>query len=117
MRAAAKASPGLKKVSSLASVFTELRGKPHFHTCSDRECRLIYEDACADPGVNGRCQACRGVRRAIISSRDPQECCINNCVQVKYPDALKRYALAGPGPWYQCKTCRRASGWSCVIAI
>lgn len=110
----AKTSTALGQKSTLATVYTELRGKPHFHFCTDRNCRLIYEDNCVTPERNGRCQACRGVRRNNISVRDPQECCMGMCVQVKDPDELKRYSLAGPGPWFQCKICRRSTGWPCT---
>lgn len=89
------------------------RGKAHFHFCSDRDCRLIYEDACQDVGTNGPCQLHRGVRRPVwVQARDPQECCIDNCELVAGDD-LVLYRLAGPGPWFQCKTCRRAHGWTC----
>lgn len=114
-RQLAKASQGIKVMVTAAKVWNAARGKPHFHFCSDRECRLIYEDNCRAPERNGRCQACRGQRRPLTATRDPQECCINNCQQVIHPDDLLRYALAGPGPWYQCITCRRAHGWPCTI--
>jgi hypothetical protein len=101
-----------EKVASLAS----LRGKAHFHFCIDRECRLIYGDACEDASVNGRCHLHRGsLRRPLwISARDPQECCIGNCVMVGEAERLVLYKLAGPGPWFQCQKCYRAHGWTCA---
>jgi len=101
-----------EKVATLGS----LKGKYHFHFCADRECRLIYSDACGDPGSNGRCHLHRGgLRRPIwISSRDPQACCIGNCLMVGTTDQLVFYKLAGPGPWFQCQTCYRAHGWPCA---
>lgn len=94
---------------------TKLAGVAHFHFCSDRECRLIYEDSCDTPEVNGRCEPCRGrTRSRYLPVRDPQECCIDNCVQITYRPLLITHQLAGPGPWFQCKTCARAHGWPCT---
>lgn len=95
---------------------SSLAGDFHFHFCVERECRLIYSDRCDDVRTNGRCHAHRGVaRRPIwVSSRDPQECCMGNTEQVKGDD-LVRYALAGPGPWFQCSSCYRAHGWPCAL--
>lgn len=97
------------------SAFTALRKTWHLHFCSDRTCRLVYECyACDDVAKNGRCQACRGVRRPVyISARDPQPCCLGNCAQVTDQAEIVRYKLAGPGPWFQCKTCARCHGWPC----
>jgi hypothetical protein len=98
------------KAKSLAT----LAGHPHLHFCSNRECRLVYEDACDDIATNGRCHSCRGVRRPIwMAARDPRECCLGNCEQVLDAKQLVHYNLAGPGPWYQCRTCARAHGWPC----
>lgn len=99
------------RVRSMAS----FAGDAHLHFCSGRSCRLIYEDACRDPHLNGRCPSCKGVRRPVwMSSRDPADCCWGNCQQVTETKELRRYALAGPGPWYQCRTCARAHGWPCA---
>ena len=100
-------------VAKLDTVLRKMAGGAHFHFCSDRDCRLIYEDACDDPFTNGRCQACLGHRRNTIAVRDPQECCVGNCEQVLHPEDIRRYSLAGPGPWFQCRHCRRAHGWPC----
>lgn len=102
------------KPTTRGIALSELAGQPHFHFCSDRTCRLLYEDACKDPTTNGRCQTCRGVRRALITIRDPQECCLGNCTQVTDKQQIIRYSLAGPGPWFQCRTCARCHGWSCA---
>lgn len=91
-----------------------LAGKPHFHFCRERDCRLVYEDRCGEPEENGLCQLHRGLRRALIAIRDPQECCIGNCVQVIEKEHIFRYLLAGPGPWFQCRTCARCHGWPCA---
>lgn len=87
----------------------------HFHTCADRDCRVMYECyGCDDATKNGRCHACRGLRRPTWDLiRDPQPCCQGNCVLVTSKDQLVRYHLAGPGPWFQCKTCARCHGWPC----
>ena len=92
---------------------SKLAGNPHVHTCRDRDCRLIYEDTCESPENNEHCQRCRGVKRELMRHRDPQECCIGNCVQIFTRTEIMRYALAGPGPWYQCRTCARCHGWPC----
>lgn len=85
----------------------------HLHFCSNRECRITYDDyKCADVAKNGRCHRCRGLERpGWDMSRDPHQCCVGNCVQVTDPDEIVRYRLAGPGPWFQCKTCARCHGW------
>ena len=94
----------------------ELAGRDHFHFCRDRDCRLIYEDRCADPAQNGRCRVCLGLRRPVWDGdRDPQPCCLGNCSLVTDKDALIRHQLAGPGPWFQCGTCARAHGWPCTL--
>lgn len=99
-------------VASLGS----LRGKAHWHFCSDRDCRLIYGDACTEERQNGRCHAHRGAatRPLWVAARDPVGCCIGNCLMVGEVKELVRYQLAGPGPWFQCQTCFRASGWPCA---
>lgn len=99
------------RVRSMAS----LAGEAHLHFCSERECRKVYEDCCLNPAANGRCHECRGVRRPIwMSARDPQRCCQGNCAHVTNKATLRRYNLAGPGPWYQCKTCARVHGRPCA---
>lgn len=86
----------------------------HYHFCKDRDCRLIYEDSCDTPGTNEHCQFHRGIRRALITVRDPQECCVGNCTQVIDKAQLVLYRLAGPGPWYQCSQCFLSHGWPCT---
>lgn len=94
----------------------KLAGRRHVHFCSDRECRMAYECACDEPEVNGRCNLCRGTRRPLwVANRDPQDCCVNNCAQITDKAELHRYQLAGPGPWFQCKSCARCHGWPCVV--
>lgn len=101
--------------TSKATVASALSGRAHRHFCSDRECRLVYEDHCDHPTVNGRCPLCRTGRRGWGAEFDPVECCINNCTQVTDREQTLRYQLAGPGPWFQCQACARCHGWSCVI--
>lgn len=107
-KAAINYKPAEKGVS-----LTTLKGSPHFHFCKDRECRQIYEDTCEQPEINGPCQTCRGVKRELMRHRDPHECCIGNTDQIIARQHIIRYALAGPGPWYQCRTCARCHGWPC----
>lgn len=109
-KAVIKTMPHVKQAS-----LNDLKGKAHFHFCQDRECRLIYECNCENVYENGPCSLCRvGYRASWMTTRDPQECCLDNCEQVLLPADLIRYELAGPGPWWQCITCRRAHGWNCV---
>lgn len=93
----------------------DLVGVRHMHFCSDRDCRLVYEDSCTEPESSGLCDYCRtGSRSAYMPVRDPQECCLDNCKQVTDPNRLVTFQLAGPGPWFQCKTCARCHGWPCT---
>lgn len=110
-RTLAKQAAGLGVKATPDAAIGSLAGKPHFHLCSDRKCRLIYEDRCGTPRVNGRCQQCRGTSRANIAPRDPVACCETNSQQVVTGDDIKRYSLGGPGPWYQCSICKRSHGW------
>lgn len=95
--------------------FTQVGKSWHLHFCSNRDCRIVYDDyRCDDVTKNGRCHRCRGLERPVWdASRDPHECCVGNCTQVTQPDEIVRYRLAGPGPWFQCKTCARCHGWLC----
>ena len=108
-KAVVKSQPKAK-VHSLS----QLRGELHMHFCADRDCRLVYEDCCETPEVNGSCMLCKSGRRGLMASRDPRECCLGNCEQVIDRRDLNRFRLAGPGPWYRCKTCCRSHGWSCA---
>lgn len=105
------------KVSE-AALYKKLVTLGHFHFCSDRSCRQRYD--CGKPGFklicdtrrNGRCHACRGAVVPVWQhARDPRPCCRDNVVQVTNRDVLLAYRLAGPGPWFQCKTCAQASAW------
>lgn len=114
-RTLVQSSKGLTVTTT--SVHSALRGKKHRHFCSDRECRLYYQDACDQPETNQLCPACRGIRRGYDGWMDPQECCIDNTKQVVDKAVMKLYELAGPGPWYQCQTCFRTHGWPCATTI
>lgn len=117
-KAVIKHLPTTKKVS-LASVHRDLDGKNHRHVCTNQSCRLMYEDNCHDAAVNGRCHFCRGARRPWVyedglSGHDPRPCCIDNTVALTEPKDLRRYDCAGPGPWFQCRTCFRTHGHPCT---
>lgn len=101
------------RTTSLADVYRKLGDTWHLHYCTDRRCRLVYEcHGCPDASTNKRCQTCRNHRRPIwVIARDPHPCCRGNCALVTDKDQLIRYRLAGPGPWFQCKTCARCHGW------
>lgn len=100
-----------RKVTSEA-MLRRLAGSLHHHSC--KGCSLRYGCACKEPQLNRHCQECRpvrpGPRPTWDRSTDPAECCLDNCIQLVDTDELARYSLAGPGPWFQCKTCKRAHG-------
>lgn len=103
-----KASTGLSRTAK-RSVRT-LAETYHFHAC--KECRLLYQDACAKPESNAICDDCRGLARSFWEkARDPQPCCVNNTEMVVGDDVVT-YRLAGPGPWFKCNTCARCHGWA-----
>lgn len=96
-------------------VFTELAKTYHFHFCVNRDCRQFYEDyRCEDPSKNKRCHQCRGLETPLMyEPREPRDCCWGNTEVVTRPENLIRFKLAGPGPWFQCRTCARCHGWPC----
>lgn len=104
---------------SLAGVHRQLINKAHRHTCANPSCRLTFEDSCFTPERNGRCHSCRGLRRPWVerdgrTSTDPRPCCVDNTTVLSEPDDLLRYDCAGPGPWFQCGTCKRTHGHPCT---
>lgn len=89
-----------------------LAGKAHFHSCSRQTCRLLYSCRCEEPLVNGRCHEHRDLRRPSHDAvRDPQPCCVENTFHVTSPEEIAAHELAGPGPWFRCKTCARSFGF------
>ena len=109
MRRFKRLSTQLAAKPTARGVLTKLAGKLHYHACCD--CRLVYSCSCAAADVKARCSACRETRphprSAWDTARDPMPCCVNNVRQVTTADDLLRYQLAGPGPWFICKTCAR----------
>lgn len=105
------AHSSIKKIrTTQATVYRNLSGKSHVHPCY--ACRVVYMCNCTNPAVNERCQYCRTEGRLDHPvwevGRFPKPCCTDNCRQVTDNDELIRYGLAGPGPWFQCKTCARS---------
>ena len=101
-------SVALRTRPTPAGVFKKLAGKAHLHACTNLDCRAVYEDNCSDPALNGRCHDCRGLRTPMwVRARAPHPCCVDNTEMVAGTDDLIRYDLAGPGPWFQCRTCAR----------
>lgn len=101
-------------------LYSGLRKSWHIHFCKNRTCRQTYEctglvdkKTVCEARVNGRCHTCRGaaVRPWWCAARDPHPCCVDNVRQAHDREELLRYRLAGPGPWYLCKSCMRPSGW------
>lgn len=108
-----------EKVSSVASVHHKLNKRAHRHSCTVRTCRLTFEDTCGDASRNGRCHSCLGVRRPWLmpdgrTSLDPHSCCVDNTKQLTDLSDLLRFECAGPGPWFQCLTCKRTHGHPCT---
>jgi hypothetical protein len=104
-----------------AALYKKFQTLGHRHFCSDRTCRRIYQclaviylrGGCPNPRVNGRCAPCRGypVPETFEIAWAPRECCRNNVRQITDRDELLSHRLAGPGPWFKCKTCARCHGW------
>ena len=91
----------------------KLAGFWHWHVCIDLDCRTVYHCTCTDPSVNARCLTCeKGEYTEFMRWREPIACCFGNCdllpASSDWWDWLK---LAGPGPYYQCRTCKRCHGW------
>lgn len=117
-KAVIKHQPATRRVG-LATVHKAQRGNLHRHVCTNTDCRLIYEDACFSPERNGRCRPCTGRRRTWVQPNglhdlDPRPCCHDNTQLVVDNDDLARFTLAGPGPWFQCQTCKRTHGHPCT---
>jgi hypothetical protein len=91
----------------------ELASEWHVHACINADCHLTYQDyGCEDVNANGECTACRGLARPFWETqRDPIACCPDNTdlLTTKAERLIQR--LAGPGPWFRCRTCRRAHPW------
>lgn len=90
------------------TVAKALGGKWHWHTCV--ECDSVYACTYQDAADNGQCETCRtGRPRAPWETgRDPRPCCVDNTLLLTRNEDLVRYELAGPGPWFQCRTCKRS---------
>ena len=92
--------------SKAATSVRTLDGRQHKHSC--RTCRGIYTDACGEASQNGHCSAClTGHERPLWDKDlDPRPCCVGSQMMEDRTEVV-RYALGGPGPWYQCSTCSR----------
>ena len=109
------------KTLSENALYTKLHHTWHLHFCADPTCREVYEctylqskyvtTTSCDPRSNGLCQKCRGSISRPMRDVAPRACCIGNTALVTSRPELMLYRLAGPGPWYQCRTCCRPSGW------
>jgi hypothetical protein len=79
--------------------------KQHHHGC--KGCRRRYVCACSQPESDGRCNACISGRRSVYTAAwEPQSCCLIDARPCDKYDR-DRYLLAGPGPWFTCRTCAR----------
>lgn len=104
---------------SRSALNARLAGRGHRHVCRNSDCRLAYEDNCQTPADNDLCEPCRGRRRTWTHHGglfwlDPSECCLDNTEVMTNVDDLLRYQCAGPGPWFQCRTCKRTHGHPCT---
>lgn len=92
---------------------SELASEWHVHACVNAGCHLTYRDhGCEDVNANGECTACRGLRRPSWESQaDPRDCCVDNTDLIVGKSERLIQRLAGPGPWFRCRTCRRAHPW------
>jgi hypothetical protein len=80
-------------------------GKQHHHACT--RCRRRYHDACETPAVDGVCNSCRTGRLSTwVAATEPRPCCLTDAMPADRYDRDK-YLLAGPGPWWVCRTCAR----------
>lgn len=80
-------------------------GKHHYHGCTT--CGLRYDDTCRTPEADGTCLSCRRGELSVYQyAYMPRPCCFTNS-QVASKDDRTLYKLAGPGPWWKCKTCAR----------
>lgn len=79
----------------------------HAHGCL--QCGRRYSDACEVPLVNAVCTSCRTGQPVPFwdQHRFPAECCTIKSKPVTDVVILNSYALAGPGPWFQCRSCGR----------
>ncbi len=117
-KAVVKYKPHEHKVK-LTGVYNALALKSHKHVCENPSCRLLYQDNCFVPERNERCHSCKSLRRPWVysdglSSYDPRPCCVNNTELLTDPDSLLRFECAGPGPWFQCRDCKRCHGHPCT---
>lgn len=106
-----KRARGLTPKATPEATIAKLAGRHHLHSCA--ECGATFSCNCATPAVNGRCQGCRTAHGRTRSdhNRDPVDCCTtNNLALITRADVIGLYQLAGPGPWWQCRTCFRAHG-------
>lgn len=92
-------------------VVDRMAGKAHRHACTAPGCVASYECSCEQPQVNGKCRTHQGLTRAGWDlPRDPRPCCVDNTEHVTSTQVIEAYQLAGRGPWFRCRTCRRTFG-------
>lgn len=81
----------------------------HLHACTT--CRRTYGDTCETATSNATCNECRsGLVSAYGKGRNPIACCLSGA-RLATKDEIKTYRLAGPGPWWICRTCSRQHGY------
>lgn len=83
---------------------------PNYHAHGCRQCGRRYMDTCKTPLENGVCMSpCTNGLEPPLWDRDksPADCCRANSRLTTDNAVLNSYALGGPGPWFQCATCKR----------
>ena len=103
-------SAGLTVARTSAAVLARMAGKAHLHICRDGTCKSVYRCNCTDTIRNDLCKTCQGKRRPIWDvNLDHVDCC-TSLTQVTSNRVIEAYDLAGPGPWFCCRTCYRFHG-------
>ncbi len=114
VRRARGLAPQIKPEATIAG----FAGRFHLHSCTS--CGHTYGCSCTSPAVNGRCGDCRTDHGRPLwdRDRDPAPCCGRDQLDLlTRADDLKTYQLAGPGPWWKCRTCARVHGRDIVKGL
>lgn len=104
--------PLVKHVTFVSAV-RSLTSRYHQHCCY--ECKGVYTDSCGTPTENKHCVGCQSAHGRPLwdRDRDPMKCCLElgACEMVTDGATIALFKLAGPGPWFICKTCHRTHGY------
>ena len=88
-----------------------MAGKAHQHACTTEGCVARFDCSCESPEHNGACPEHRGSPKPSWAHyREPKACCVANTEHVSSPEVIAAHQLAGPGPWFRCRSCARTFG-------